>query len=227
MHDVAAEGTSVAGIELQSRALSMAFIAPQVRSAISVLGQQHWPETSRPGTHAYGVWYKFWERCMHSFMCALGRSETTAWYALQVVAIGCENGSLLLLDARSGAVEHVSERAHTARIRGVAAVPSPHASEAASTYVGSASSDGAVKLWDLRSASKLRASRAIHHRSPALLLFVIDWSVTRLLEEKTLQGVAGSALPESCCAQVLLVTCKVDRIVWRHRRRQLERGARV
>ena len=107
-------------------------------------------------------------RCMHAYMGALGHSETTAWYALQVVAIGCENGSLLLLDARSGAVEHASEHAHTARIRGVAAVPSPHASEAASTYVGSASSDGAVKLWDLRSASKLYTSRTVYCGFPAL-----------------------------------------------------------
>ena len=151
----------MAGIELQSRALSMAFIAQHVRSALPALDQQHWPRASRAGTHPYGVWCRFWERCMHPFVCALGHSETMAWCALQVVAIGCEDGSLLLLDARSGAVEHASERAHTARIRGVAAVFSPHASEAASTYVGSASSDGAIKLWDLRSASKLCASRLI------------------------------------------------------------------
>ena len=43
MHDVAAEGASVAGIELQSRALSMAFIAQQVGSALHALDQQHWP----------------------------------------------------------------------------------------------------------------------------------------------------------------------------------------
>ena len=171
MHDVAAEGASVAGIELQSRALSMAFIAQQVRSAVIVLNQQHWPRASRAGTHPYSVSYRFWERCMHSFTGALGHSETIAWCALQVVAIGCENGSLLLLDARSGAVEHTNAHAHTARIRGVAAVPLPHASEAASTYVGSASSDGAVKLWDLRSASKPCASRAIHCglSSPAII----------------------------------------------------------
>ena len=49
----------------------------------------------------------------------------------------------------------------------------------------------------------------------------------KLLEEEEMQGVAGSAWPDSDRAQVLLVICEVDRILWDDRRRQLERTARV
>jgi WD40 repeat protein len=71
----------------------------------------------------------------------------------QVVAIGCENGSLQLLDTRSGAVKHTIEEAHSSRIRGLAAVPE-HSQDATSHLLGSVSSDGAVKLWDLRSTGR-------------------------------------------------------------------------
>lgn len=75
-----------------------------------------------------------------------------AWPHFQVVAIGCENGSLQLLDTRTGAIEHSIANAHSARIRGVAAVPALSPSDAAGcSFLGTASSDGAVKLWDLRS----------------------------------------------------------------------------
>jgi len=75
--------------------------------------------------------------------------------AVQVVTIGCEDGSLQLLDTRTAAIEHSIEKAHSSRIRGVSAVPALGPSEgAASTFMGSASSDGDVKLWDLRSTGR-------------------------------------------------------------------------
>ena len=71
---------------------------------------------------------------------------------MQVIAVGCENGCLQLLDNRTGVIEQSIEQAHSSRIRGVAAVSAPGQSEGAqSACVGSASSDGAIKLWDLRS----------------------------------------------------------------------------
>lgn len=74
---------------------------------------------------------------------------------MQVIAIGCEDGGLQLLDTRTGVIEQAIEKAHSSRIRGVAAVPALGQSEGAeSACVGSASSDGAVKLWDLRSTGK-------------------------------------------------------------------------
>ena len=73
-------------------------------------------------------------------------------YAMQVIAIGCEDGCLQLLDTRSGVIEQRVEKAHSSRIRGVAAISALSQNEGAeSACVGSASSDGAVKLWDLRS----------------------------------------------------------------------------
>ena len=75
--------------------------------------------------------------------------------AMQVIAIGCENGCLQLLDTRSGLIEQRVEKAHSSRIRGMAAVPPPGQSASAeSACVGSASSDGAVRLWDLRSTGE-------------------------------------------------------------------------
>jgi WD40 repeat protein len=74
----------------------------------------------------------------------------TAGSGAQVVAVGCENGSLQLLDTRSGTVMDIVKEAHSSRIRGLAAVPE-QGEDAMSHLLGSVSTDGAVKLWDLRS----------------------------------------------------------------------------
>lgn len=71
--------------------------------------------------------------------------------------MGCEDGSLRVLDARSSTPAQTVQRAHGSRVRGVAAVPAGGGEEAgegnaAAWLAGSASSDGTVRLWDLRSS---------------------------------------------------------------------------
>ena len=76
----------------------------------------------------------------------------------QVLVTGGEDGSLTAWDVRANAPALSVARAHAARIRGVAplAAPAPDqglGSGSGGWAVGAASSDGVVRVWDLRRAS--------------------------------------------------------------------------
>lgn len=82
---------------------------------------------------------------------------------MQVIAIGGDKGKLSLLDLRSKKVEQ-TVHAHSARIRGVAALSSTSGQTAEGSgdiaaMLGTASTDGRIRLWDLRRPGELPAER--------------------------------------------------------------------
>lgn len=79
-------------------------------------------------------------------------------WEVQVLVTGGEDGSLTAWDARANAPALSVARAHASRIRGVAplAAPAPDqglGSGSSGWAVGAVSSDGVVRVWDLRKAS--------------------------------------------------------------------------
>ena len=70
--------------------------------------------------------------------------------AAQVLALGGEDGSLTAWDVRASAPALCLPRAHAARVRGIA--PLAAAAGGGAWALGAVSSDGAVRLWDMRSA---------------------------------------------------------------------------
>lgn len=70
---------------------------------------------------------------------------------MQVILVGGEDGSLRILDLRAGEVQ-TAVQAHGTRVRGVAGLfPETDAAGSQPAHrVGSAASDGLIRLWDLR-----------------------------------------------------------------------------
>ncbi|KAK9834995.1 hypothetical protein WJX81_002961 [Elliptochloris bilobata] len=84
------------------------------------------------------------------------RALCLAFLSEQVLVLGGEDGSLNAWDVRSSSPALALPRAHAARIRGVAPAAAPGGGGASA--LGAASSDGVVRLWDLRRAGSAGAS---------------------------------------------------------------------
>jgi len=74
---------------------------------------------------------------------------------MQVIVVGGEDGVMRILDLRADEAQQ-SFQAHATRVRGVAPLLSESASssgaaDSAAQLVGTAASDGLIRLWDLRS----------------------------------------------------------------------------
>ena len=76
---------------------------------------------------------------------------------MQVIIVGGEDGSLRILDLRTDQVQSAVQ-AHGMRVRGVAALSAGEASGSEPAHlVGSAATDGFIRLWDLRSTGAAAA----------------------------------------------------------------------
>jgi len=93
---------------------------------------------------------------------APARQACLAWVAPHVLATGGDDGAVSLWDDRvgGGAVARV-ERAHGARVKGVAALAGTAAAAgfaADAALITSAAADGSVRLWDLRATGAVAAA---------------------------------------------------------------------
>jgi len=177
-----AEGALLAAFEQPRRALCLAFIMEQARACISVevrdlacgagacrtghalpacrravryfcLGARaQLVRVSAPA--AQGCMQALVPHHSHKPFPHKALSEPSAGGARQVLVSGGEDGSLTAWDLRANAAAFSRPRAHAARIRGVAALGAPAAAGSGGSdwLVGAASSDGVVRLWDLRRA---------------------------------------------------------------------------